>query len=240
MQYEEAAAGNSTEAVTATIRELIMDGTFSQGERLTETGLALRLNVSRTPVRLALATLEQEDLVEGIPNRGFRVRRFSIDDMREIIEVRATLEGMAARLTAEKRLSREQDMALQSCIDDLESLIRAKLHSPETYRKFAAINTRFHAAIAEFAGNTALVRLMERNPFRTAPLLHFLPVEEGLAALAEAQRDHERLLEALRKGEGTRAEFLMREHALLPLANIGTLFEHMSASAGNKRLDIAS
>ena len=135
---------SSTEEVTAKLRELIMSGQFEQGERLTETGLAARLNVSRTPVRLALATLEKEDLVEGAPNRGFRVRRFSVEDMREIMEVRAVLEGMGARLLAEKGLDAGEDAVLQDCLNALELLIESKRHDPEAFREFSEFNDRFH------------------------------------------------------------------------------------------------
>lgn len=231
MQYVELKPTSNTEAVTARLRTLIMDGTLPQGERLTEASLAALLNVSRTPVRLALAILAQEDLVQGAPNRGFRVRRFTIDDMREIIEVRATMEGMAARLAAEKGISADQAAALTACIEEVASLIASKKHDETVFRSFSDINIRFHATVLEAAGNAALIRLMERNPFRSAPLLHLLPVEESLGTLAEAQRDHIRLVEAIRGGEAVRAEFLMREHGLLPLAKAEQLFNYINANA---------
>ena len=225
-------ANSNTEAVTARLRELIVDGTLPQGERVTESGLAALLQVSRTPVRLALATLEQEDLVEGAPNRGFRVRRFTIEYMREIIEVRATLEGMAARLAAESGPSKEQEAALIECADAVDALIAAKQHERAVFERFSNINVRFHATIAEMANNDALSRFLERSaaiPFRSAPLLYVLPAEEALGTMIEAQRDHVRLIEAIRAGQGTRAEFLMREHALLPLAKAVQLSEHLNA-----------
>lgn len=232
MQSSTSKTSSNTEAVTARLRELIVDGTLPQGERVTEIGLASRLQVSRTPVRLALATLEQEDLVEGAPNRGFRVRRFTVDYMREIIEVRATLEGMAARLAAEKGPSDQQDATLSACIEAVDALIAAKQHDRAAFQKFSDVNVQFHATIAEIAGNDALARLLERStaiPFRSAPLLYVLPVEDALGTLVDAQRDHVRLVEAIRAGEGTRAEFLMREHALLPLAKAAQLSQHTNA-----------
>lgn len=228
---------NNTEAVTARLRDMIVNGDLPQGERVTETGLAALLQVSRTPVRLALATLEQEDLVEGAPNRGFRVRRFTVDYMRETIEVRATLEGMAARLAAERGPSEEQDAVLTDCIDAVNALIVDKQCDQAAFRRFSDINIRFHATVAAMAGNDSLSRLLERSaaiPFRSAPLLYVLPAEDALGTMIEAQRDHVRLVEAIRGGQGARAEFLMREHALLPLAKAAQLSEHMSAqSAAN-------
>jgi len=231
MQFNGTGSTNSTEAVTSRLRELIMNGTLPQGERVTESGLASMLQVSRTPIRLALATLEQEELVQGAPNRGFRVRRFTVEDMREVLEVRSTLEGMAARLAAERGVSEEHAKVLNDCIEELEKLIVSGKHDETTFRRFSDINRRFHAVIAEAAGNSALTRMIERNPFRSAPLLHILPAEDALESLVEAQRDHIKLTEALTQGQGTRAEFLMREHARLPLSKATQLFEYINANA---------
>ncbi|WP_068413958.1 GntR family transcriptional regulator [Labrenzia sp. OB1] len=233
MQSREVSGTNSTEAVTARLRELILKGALPQGERVTESGLASLLQVSRTPIRLALATLQQEELVEGAPNRGFRVRRFTLEDLREIIEVRATLEGMAARLAAEKGLSQEQEDTLVRCIDELEVLIASGACDHATFQRFSEINIAFHATITEIAGNAALTRSLERTtnlPFRSAPMLYVLPREEALMAMSESQRDHIRLLDAIRQCQGARAEFLMREHALIPLAKAALLIEHMDAA----------
>lgn len=232
MQSLQLKSSNNAEAVTTRLRDLIINGDLPQGERVTETGLASLLQVSHTPVRLALATLEQEDLVEGAPNRGFRVRRFTVEYMRETIEVRATLEGMAARLAAERGASKEQEATLMECMEALDNLIAAKQYDREAFRKFSDINVRFHATIAEIAGNSSLARLLERSaaiPFRSAPLLYLLPAEEAHTALIETQRDHARLIDVIRQGQGARAEFLMREHALLPIAKAAQLFEHMNA-----------
>jgi GntR family transcriptional regulator of vanillate catabolism len=236
MQLSPVQGSSNTEAVTTRLRELIINGTLPQGGRVTETGVATLLGVSRTPIRLALATLEQEDLVEGAPNRGFRVRHFTVEFMRETIEVRATLEGMAARLAAEKGASKEQETTLIECVETVDTLIAAKQHEEVTYRQFSNINVRFHATIAEIAGNSSLVRFLERSaaiPFRSAPLLYMIPFEEAHRTVTEAQRDHVRLFEAIRNGQGTRAEFLMREHGLLPLAKAAELFEHMNALAAS-------
>jgi GntR family transcriptional regulator of vanillate catabolism len=151
--------------------------------------------------------------------------------MRETLEVRATMEGMAARLAAEKGISADHQAALAECIDGVAALIASRKHDEAVFRRFSDINVRFHTTIMEAAGNAALIRLIERNPFRSAPLLHVLPAEEALGTLAEAQRDHIRLVEAIRSGQAVRAEFLMREHALLPLSKAEQLFSYVNANA---------
>ncbi|MEX3010291.1 GntR family transcriptional regulator [Hoeflea sp. TYP-13] len=234
MQSNKTSMASNTEAVTARLRELILTGELPQGERVTESGLAALLEVSRTPVRLALATLEQEELVEGVPNRGFRVRRFTLEDIREIIEVRANLEGMAARLAAENGATREQEAVLSRCVDEVDEIIAEKVCEREVFRRFSDINIRFHTTIAKISGNATLQRLLERVttlPFLIAPLVYVLPDEEAFGTIIEGQRDHIRLLEAIQQGQGARAEFLMREHALMPLSRAALLLQHTGAKS---------
>ena len=234
MQSVRTHTASSTEAVTARLRELILTGALPQGERVTESGLAAMLEVSRTPVRLALATLEQEDLVEGVPNRGFRVRRFTLDDIREIIEVRANLEGMAARLAAENGATREQEAVLSRCVDEVDTIIAENVCERAVFQRFSDINVRFHKTIAEISGNATLERLLARVttlPFLIAPLVYVLPDDEAFGTIIEGQRDHVRLVEAIQQGQGARAEFLMREHALMPLSRAALLLQHTGAAS---------
>ena len=99
------------------LRALILTGEYGPDERLIEEQLAERLGVSRTPVRQALTMLEAEGLVEIAPNRGATVCSFSIEDVWDIYDLRAVLEGHAARRAAgriEKRdLKRLQELAAE-------------------------------------------------------------------------------------------------------------------------------
>ncbi|MBA2343798.1 MAG: GntR family transcriptional regulator, partial [Rubrobacter sp.] len=82
------------------LRRLILDGEYGPDERLIEEQLAERLGMSRTPIRQALTMLESEGLVELIPNRGAVVCSFSVDEVWDIYDLRAVLEGHAARRAA--------------------------------------------------------------------------------------------------------------------------------------------
>src|SRR5262245_49408251 len=84
--------------VLVRLRDLILKGSFSPGERLAEIPLAEKLDASRTPVRLALATLEHEGLIEPSPGGGYQMRRFTAQEVADAIHVRGVLEGYAARL----------------------------------------------------------------------------------------------------------------------------------------------
>ena len=91
-----------TERLVLSLRERILKGEFPRGERLTELGLVSLLQVSRTPIRLALERLANEGLLDPIPTGGFRVRSFSLVDIWDAIEIRGVLEGTAGRFAAER------------------------------------------------------------------------------------------------------------------------------------------
>ncbi|MGH2885354.1 MAG: GntR family transcriptional regulator, partial [Solirubrobacteraceae bacterium] len=75
------------------LREQILSGEFKPGERMSELRLVERLGVSRTPLRLALSSLEHEGLLQAIPTGGYAVREFTQTDIRQAIELRGVLEG---------------------------------------------------------------------------------------------------------------------------------------------------
>ena len=103
------------------MRDLILRGEFGPGQRLAEQQLAQRLGASRTPVRAALVTLEQECLVQTSESGGYQVRQFTPREVADAIAVRGHLEGMAARLVAEHGVSRQLQLDLQSCLDGRRS-----------------------------------------------------------------------------------------------------------------------
>src|SRR6476661_7927555 len=84
-----------------TLREMLLKGEFAPGERLSELALVARLNVSRTPIRLALDRLSHEGLLEAFPSGGFIVCEFTLADIWDALDMRGVLEGTAARLAAE-------------------------------------------------------------------------------------------------------------------------------------------
>ena len=91
------------------LREMILSGEFSPGERVSEAPLTGRLGASRTPIRLALERLAHEGLLDPYPTGGFIVRKFTLEDIWDGIEIRGVLEGAAARLAAE-RLSSDREL----------------------------------------------------------------------------------------------------------------------------------
>src|ERR1700726_4819543 len=105
-----------SESVVEALRAAILAGQFDPGERLHEVKLTALLGVSRTPVRAALQKLASEGLLDYTPNRGYTLREFSIDEVISAYEVRAVLEGLAARLSAERGLDVGETATLQQAL----------------------------------------------------------------------------------------------------------------------------
>src|SRR6185503_18124502 len=117
--------GTSSQTVNALLklREFILGGEIKAGERMSELLLVERLGVSRTPVRAALVRLEQEGLLRALPSGGFVVDAFNERDIHAAIEIRGTLEGLAARLAAERGVSPAELDDLKQCLSDLDALV---------------------------------------------------------------------------------------------------------------------
>src|SRR5690554_6152494 len=140
-------------SIVAILRKLIIDGRFAPGERVAEIPVAELLGVSRTPVRLAFRTLEQEGLLEKAGKRGYVVREFSDDDILCGLEVRGVLEGLAARRLAERGMSADVRSELLACIDD-GARVLGKGHLTEAdIDRWSELNSRFHTTIVNAAGS---------------------------------------------------------------------------------------
>lgn len=218
------------ETVLMQLRDRILRGEFEPGQRLAEQQLAERLGASRTPVRAALVTLEQEGLVQVNDTGGYVVRQFTAQEVADAIAVRGHLEGMAARLVAEHGVSRQLEGALRACLQEGDEALAANPLTYESYAKYAAANDRFHALVLEGCGNRALQRAVALNdklPF--APASAMLPMQSALEQdrdwMHYAHRQHHMLFDAMKRGEGTRAQALASEHIEVAQMNMRMALE---------------
>ena len=115
------------DVVFENLREAIVEGRLKPGQRLMEVQLAEQLGVSRTPVREAIRKLELEGLVVMLPRKGAYVANMSLKDLKDVLEIRASLEGLAASLAAE-RISDEDIKKLEFIIEE-PVLFEARLHT---------------------------------------------------------------------------------------------------------------
>lgn len=216
----------SAAAVVAALRQFIIEGQLVAGERVAEIAVAERLGVSRTPVRLAFRTLEQEGLLQKTGKRGLVVREFSEADVICAIEVRGALEGLAARRLAERGLPADLREQLQACVDDGERLLSKGRLTVEGIAPWSRLNERFHSAIVQAGGGRVIADAIARNdhlPFASADslIIDRTALDKEFRKLSVAQLHHRLVLDALVRGESARVETLMREHACVALHYAG-------------------
>ena len=190
------------------IREGIATGLFSAGERVTERGLATKLNVSATPVREALRRLEQEGLIERVSARHLRVVDHSSDTLRELLLTGAALRAMEARFATRK--------ITDEALDRMAAIVEAQaseqgLDVPERLR----IAREFDMEIERAAANPTLRSMIlsltiigqERRARSVESLL--LHPEAGMRRI----QDHREILAAFRRRDPDLVEQVFRRHA---------------------------
>lgn len=205
--------------VTQRLRETVLAGLHEPGDALREVAVADRLGVSRTLARLAMGALEQEGLLTRAPNRGFRVRLFTIDEVADAIEVRGELEAVAARQAAERGIDQGLETRLRAVLDEARRLVETQgMRDLSARTRWIDLNVSFHDAIVEASANRALGPALEhvcRVPLAGPRAIVFNSTLEdhGVAQVMAAQDDHEQILDAILNRQGTRAAALIREHA---------------------------
>jgi DNA-binding GntR family transcriptional regulator len=192
------------------LRALILEGEYRPDERLVEEQLAERLGVSRTPVRQALTMLEAEGLVEIEPNKGAVVCSFSIEDVWDIYDLRAVLEGYAARRAASK-IEEPEIERLEELAGEQEGISPESARDrEEAIRRVVEVNQEFHGTIIEASRNGRLGKLIRRTvelPLVFKAFYWYTPKERSIS-----NHYHRQILTALKQRDGERAEIVMREH----------------------------
>jgi DNA-binding GntR family transcriptional regulator len=197
-------------ALRADVREAIVNallgGEFAPGDRIVETRVAKQLGVSQSTVREALREIEQLGMVVSVPNRGVLVRPLTRRDVLEMYDMRALLEGFAARRAVE--LLTEADLAaLSGMVDEM-----IRLGDAGDVREMIARDVAFHSRICRAANHGLLGRLWSAvNPH----LWTYLAVRGLLDLPAGAvARRHEEVVAALASRDPDLAEQAMRTHLL--------------------------
>lgn len=218
-------AGAQTTRAVLELRDLIAEGAIDPGERLTEVQLAEMLGMSRTPVRAAVQHLREEGLLEPRPGGGYAVHAFGSREIAEAIELRGMIEGLAARLLAERGASEAVLGQFDALIERIDAEIGGADFGSENIQAYVALNAEFHRALAEATESALIVQEARRanaRPFAGASAL--VRVRDDAEAvrrhLIVAQDQHKAVVEAIRAREGARAEAIMREHARLSQRNL--------------------
>jgi DNA-binding GntR family transcriptional regulator len=187
------------------LKSNVLSGHFNPGERLTEEHLAKSMGVSRTPVREALHKLESEGLVKPLERRGFSVARDSREEMEDLFDIRAALEGYAIRLICE-RITEETVKKLNGIIQKAEDAFkRKKLDEIFEY------NTQFHDVLhGVIAGNSRFHNLIADT--RKYVLRYRKDSLHYLAGAKRTINGHRKILFAIGLKDPDLCERVMREH----------------------------
>ena len=192
------------EKVFATLEEEILTGKLAPGEQLREQALAKRLDASRTPIRGALHRLAEEGLVELLANKGATVVGISREDIEDIYAIRIRLEGLAARLAAE-RLSESDFMNLKSIVEVSEFFIASG-----DGKKCGDIDSEFHKIIFNASGRRHLTKILT-DLHKNTKAYRRLSLEDGERA-AKSVCEHREIYNALARRNGDEAERLTVLH----------------------------
>ncbi|MDR3493778.1 MAG: GntR family transcriptional regulator [Ancalomicrobiaceae bacterium] len=231
-------AASQTLRAQLMLRSLIIGGKLRPGERVSELQMVDRLGVSRTPVRAALIHLEHENLVEALPTGGYAVKELAEPEILVSIEIRGTLEGLAARMAAERGAAPQLIAAAREALDLIDAVVEP-VARPVNLEHYVNYNARFHDLIVEMAGSDTLARQIERAsvlPFASPSALVLLEPDsvETYQALLMSQLQHRTVLAAVELRQGTRAEAMMREHARTAHSNL-----QRALAAGRKLAELA-
>jgi GntR family transcriptional regulator, vanillate catabolism transcriptional regulator len=212
------------------LRELILSGELPGGTRIAELAIVERLGMSRTPIRAALLRLEQEGLLEALPGGGYVVQSFTERDIADGIELRGTLEGLLARLAAERGAPAVVLAEARQCLTGIDEVLASPALDEEKFSLYVALNSRFHVLLYELADSPTITRQLERAaglPFASPSGFVVLQVHSPRARdmLLVAQDQHWQVLEAIEAREGARAEAIMREHSRLARRNLVEVME---------------
>jgi DNA-binding GntR family transcriptional regulator len=188
------------------VRELILSGRLEPGSVINQAVLAREIGISTTPLREALRRLMQLGLVELDAHRDARVTQLNAEEARDLLEVRRSLDPMAASLAAERRT--RQDLAeMRASLDGLDAL-----PSNPTIVELIA-HRRFHTAIYRASHNALLIEMLD-GLWDTADRYrrHGLQVERSADERAMKAHEHMLLFQAIEEGDSETAADVMRAH----------------------------
>jgi GntR family transcriptional regulator of vanillate catabolism len=211
-------AASQTERAVLALREILLRGDFAAGQRLTELTLVARLGASRTPVRHALNRLAHEGLLEALPAGGFSVRQFTLADIWDAIEIRGALEGIAARLAAQRYRKPAELARLRAYCAEMEGLGVGKVGSSSGIE----INQAFHAELWRLARSRCCCAASGRLalPFAAPGRGIQRGAGRGERIRPVALEHHRSIVEAIAERDGARAESLAREHSRVARNNL--------------------
>ncbi|AZO76513.1 MULTISPECIES: GntR family transcriptional regulator [unclassified Bosea (in: a-proteobacteria)] len=194
------------EGLLVALRDFIVEGNLADGARVPERALCERFNISRTPLREALKVLAAEGLIELLPNRGARVRQLSPEDIRELFDVMGGLEALAGRLACE-RISEAEFTEIEQVHHEMYRFyLRRDMHG------YFHCNQAIHQLIVAAAGNATLAATYAGLAGRIRRVRYSANLAKDRDRWGEAMREHEAILDALRRRAGSELSDILFVH----------------------------
>jgi DNA-binding GntR family transcriptional regulator len=197
------------------IREMIRKAELKKGQKIIEKELCESMNLSRTPIREALRLLHAEGLVKIAARRGAYVAQPCIDEIREMFDVIALLEGACAALAA-ANMSGEDLAALGRLHEELE--MYAEKRDVEGYMR---ANNSIHTFVQENSGNSFLAGIV--GGFRDRAFHYRVMSIDSAERMEQSLKAHRLLLEAFQTRNAKKAEIIMRKHLMAAFAKVSQL-----------------
>jgi DNA-binding GntR family transcriptional regulator len=207
------------------ILQRIRSGQFRSGDRLIAEDIALAISASRMPVREAFRRLASEGLVQIRPNRGVVVCGITVDEMREVFEMRSVLEAQAARAALPRLGERE--------LYEIENLLARMDRHGDDLQAWVTHHREFHEYICRLSGRQRLIAQISALHSFVEP--HMRLWMEHTAKPNSTEHDHHALVDALRRGDPDEVEATMREHIVItipPLEQLMTLAAEPTTAPG--------
>ncbi|MGP4061057.1 GntR family transcriptional regulator [Halobacillus sp. H74] len=193
-----------TDRVFQYIYEGIKSGEYESGQTLTESEIVNKLQVSRTPVREALRRLEKYGLVESKPHRGVKVISMTKQRIEDLYQVREVLEGLGARLIAQKR-NESAVKKLNGILTEAEKAVEKNdIHSLST------INSSFHMEIAQASENLYLINIL--NTLQSHISLVMVTSLSNKDRPPENLKEHRMIVDAMESWDPELAEAVIKSH----------------------------
>lgn len=193
----------SREAYLA-LRSAILRRRRPPGSKLVVRVLAEQLGLSPTPIKEALAALEREGLVVAVPHRGYFVPQLTTDDIEELYAIREVIEGLGARLAAERGGGRLHEQ-LRRLLTQQRASVRQR-----DIERYGDLDLAFHRLLWESAGNRRLVQAAEAFSGQVRLLLSSSATIPG--RLGQSLNEHDAIARGVLDGDPARAEAAMRQH----------------------------
>ncbi|MGE5538681.1 MAG: GntR family transcriptional regulator [Gemmatimonas sp.] len=192
--------------ILARLRDYIVEGNLSDGARIPERQLCELFGVSRTPLREALKVLASEGVVDLLPNRGARVHTLDPHDIQELFQLVAGLESLAGRLACEVITDDEIGEIERLHHEMYAHYLRRDMHG------YFDANQAIHRRIVEAARNSALTAAYQSYTARIRRVRYAANLARKRDRWGEAMREHESILDALRRRDGSELSDILFHH----------------------------